>query len=102
MPFVYDDFVGKFYLISVVFAIALGLRQTLGESIRGTYPFLLHRPADRRWLIGMKLSVGTAVYLICTAVPILVYGCLGRHAGHPRQSVRVVDDRADLGRLASR
>jgi len=74
VPFVNDDFVGTFYFISVVFTIALGLRQPLGESIRGTYPFLLHRPADRRWLIGMKLAVGAAVYLICTAVPILVYG----------------------------
>ena len=99
VPFVNDDFVGRFYLISVVFTIALGLRQTLGESIRGTYPFLLHRPADRRWLIGVKLLVGT------TAVPDLHGGSdsglrlLGRHAGHPCQSVRVVDDRADLGWL---
>ena len=75
VPFVHDEFGGKFVFISVIFTIALGLRQSLGESIRGTYPFLLHRPADRRWLIGMKLSVGAAAYLICTAVPILVYAC---------------------------
>ena len=75
VPFVRDDFVGKFYFVSVIFTIALGLRQSLGESVRGTYPFLLHRPADRHWLIGMKLAVGTAAYLICTLVPILVYAC---------------------------
>jgi hypothetical protein len=74
VPFVEDDFVGKFFLISVLFAIALGLRQSVGESVRGTYPFLLHRPVGRRWLIGTKLTVGATVYLICSAAPILVYG----------------------------
>jgi hypothetical protein len=52
----------------------LGIRQTLGESIRGTYPFLFHRPAERLCLIGMKLAVGMTVYLICAGLPILVYG----------------------------
>ena len=74
VPFVRDIFVVWFVIISVVMAIALGLRQTLGESIRGTYPFLLHRPASRRWLIGVKLCFGMALYLICGAAPILVYG----------------------------
>ena len=74
MPFVGDDFRGMFYLISVVFTLVLGLRQSLSESIRGTYPFLLHRPADRCRLIGIKLSLGTIVYLICAGIPILVYG----------------------------
>jgi hypothetical protein len=85
VPFVADDFVGKFCTIAVIFAIALGLRQSLGESAGGTYPFLLHRPADRRWLIGVKLLLGMGVYLICTAAPILVYGVWaatpGTHAG---------------------
>ena len=85
-------FAGMFMLISVVFTLALGLRQSLGESIRGTYPFLLHRPADRCRLIGIKLLLGMIVYLICAGIPILVYGVLGRHARHPCQSVRVVDD----------
>ena len=74
VPFVADDFTTKFFLISALFAIALGLRQTMGESIRGTYPFLFHRPIGRRWLLATKLAVGAAVYLICSAVPILVYG----------------------------
>ena len=73
-PFIGDDFRGMFLLISVVFALALGLRQSLGESIRGTYPFLLHRPADRCRLIGIKLLLGTIVYLICAGLPILIYG----------------------------
>jgi hypothetical protein len=33
----------------------------------------LHRPADRHWLIGIKLLVGMIVYLICAGIPILVY-----------------------------
>jgi ABC-type transport system involved in multi-copper enzyme maturation permease subunit len=75
VPFVNDAFSGKFFMISVIFTIALGMRQTLGESIRGTYPFLLHRPADRRRLMATKLLVGTITCVICTAAPILLYGC---------------------------
>ena len=58
----------------MVVAIALGLRQTLGESIAGTYPFLFHRPASRRWLIGMKLLVGMSAYLVGGPLAILGYG----------------------------
>ena len=57
----------------------------LGESVAGTYPFLFHRPARRRWLIGMKLLVGMSVYLVCGPLAILVYGVWaatpGTHAG---------------------
>jgi hypothetical protein len=42
--------------------------------MHGTYPFLFHRPATRRWLIGMKLLTGTVVYLACVAAPIVCYG----------------------------
>ena len=74
VPFVTGDFVTKLCMIATIFAIALGLRQSLGESVAGTYPFLLHRPADRRGLIGVKLLMGMAAYLICTAAPIVAYG----------------------------
>ena len=76
MPSFVDDgfFGGWFVCICVVVTIALGLRQTLGESVAGTYPFLLHRPARRRWLIGMKLLVGMSAYLVCGPVAILAYG----------------------------
>jgi hypothetical protein len=74
VPFVDDGFfMSWFLLISAVTAIALGLRQTLSESIHGTYPFLFHRPADRRWLIGMKLLVGLAVHLATGVVSIVGY-----------------------------
>ena len=74
-PFINDStFISWFVCISGAMAIALGFRQTLGESIPGTYPFLFHRPAGRRWLIGVKLLTGGLVYLICAAVPIVGYG----------------------------
>ncbi len=73
IPFVSDSFVGKFYFFAALAAIVIGLWQTFGESLRGSYSFLLHRPASIRWLMGMKLFVGTAVYLIVSAVPLLIY-----------------------------
>jgi hypothetical protein len=73
IPFVNDASVGKFYFFAAVMATALGLWQTFSESVRGTYPFLLHRPAGGRWVIGVKLAVGTVVYLTCTAVPLAIY-----------------------------
>jgi hypothetical protein len=75
VPFVMDNFLSWFVTISLAFAIALGLGQTLGESVAGTYPLLLHRAATRRWLFGMKLLVGVTLYLVCAAVPILLYAC---------------------------
>jgi len=74
VPFLEDDFIPWFGWIAGILAVALGFRQSLGEAIHGTYPFLLHRPASRRWLLGMKLAVGLTSYLICAAIPILIYG----------------------------
>jgi hypothetical protein len=73
MPFVSDSFMGGFVVISLGLTIALGLRQTLSESVRGTWLFLLHRPIDRRIVIGLKLAVGAGLYLAGAAVPILIY-----------------------------
>ncbi len=73
IPFIRDRFVGAFYFFPAIVAIVFGLWQTFGESLRGTYPFLLHRPASRRWLMGMKLFVGTVVCLIASAIPLLIY-----------------------------
>jgi hypothetical protein len=74
IPFVYEAFVSMFWIVSVALAIGLGLRQSAAESLRGTWLFLLHRPAHRSRLIGVKLAVGALVYLICGALPILLYG----------------------------
>ena len=84
IPFIDTDFIAFFGWTAVILAIALGLRQSLGEAVHGTYPFLWHRPASRRWLLGMKLAVGSAAYLICTAIPILIYALWAATPGtHP-------------------
>lgn len=75
VPFVTDDFVPLFVTVAGCLAVALGLRQTLLESIFGTYPFLLHRPAARWQLIGTKLLVGLGLYLVFSVVPIVIYAC---------------------------
>lgn len=76
MPFADDGFILGYIWVSGGLAIALGMRQTLGESIAGTYSFLFHRPATRRWLIGVKMLAGVVVYLLGGLLPILVYGML--------------------------
>ena len=90
---------GSIFVVRGAWRLRLGLWQTLGESVAGTYPFLLHRPATRRWLIGMKLVVGTVVVPDCAAGSDPGLRPVGGDARHPCQPVRVVDDRADLGRL---
>jgi hypothetical protein len=82
VPFVTDCHVEHFYWICAAVAVALGLRQTLGESIGGTYPFLLHRPTYRYRLMGVKLLVGLAVYLACGSILILAYGLWAGVPGH--------------------
>jgi hypothetical protein len=85
VPFVADGFLRSFCMVAVPLAIALGLRQSAAESWRGTWLFLLHRPAERRKLIGVKLAVGSLAYLTCSALPILLYSLWaatpGTHAG---------------------
>lgn len=81
IPFTTDNLTGNLMFISAAMAIALGLRQTLGESIHGTYPFLFHRPASRRWLIGTKLAVGLAAYLVCAAGAIAACGLVAARPG---------------------
>jgi hypothetical protein len=74
IPFVGGCFVAAFAMISGSLVVALGLRQSLGESYRGTYLLLLHRPESRQRLIGAKLLAGAGVYLILSVAPILAYG----------------------------
>jgi hypothetical protein len=84
MPFVSDEINGWLGFLCVATAIALGARQTFGESIHGTYPFLYHRPASRRWLIGVKLFVGMTIYLLTGMISIVAYGLWAATPGtHP-------------------
>jgi hypothetical protein len=84
VPFT-GDFNGFFEFLSVLFAIALGFRQSAWESARGTYLFLLHRPLRRDAVFLTKLAVGSGVLLVCGSVPVVLYAAwaaaAGPHAG---------------------
>ncbi len=84
IPFLDGTFLGFFCAVSVAFAIVLGLWQTVVESRRGTWLFLLHRPAGRRRVIAAKLAVGGGLYLLCGLIAILSYAAWaampGKHA----------------------
>jgi hypothetical protein len=74
MPFLDDGAASNYWWFVVAMAVAIGLRQTLGESVRGTWSFLLPRPMSRRWLIGAKLLTGLLLYFVCGSAVILFHG----------------------------
>ncbi|HZV06271.1 MAG TPA: hypothetical protein VE999_14425 [Gemmataceae bacterium] len=74
VPFVHGEFTTVFMFISVLFAVALGFRQSAWESARGTFLFLLHRPLRREAIFLIKLTMGIGLLLVCASVPIVVYG----------------------------
>jgi hypothetical protein len=82
VPFTAFGFMVFFTLVSVVFAVWLGFRQSAGEAARGTYLFLLHRPLARDTIFAIKLAVGGGVLLACAALPILLYGWWAAIPGH--------------------
>jgi hypothetical protein len=82
VPFTGSEFSIFFSLVSVVFAVALGFRQSVRESSRGTYLFLLHRPLRRNTIFLVKLATGSALILVCASLPILLYGWWAALPGH--------------------
>lgn len=74
IPFVGDSFVFQFGVAAFGLATGLGLRQSIGDFLGDAQLFLLHRPISRRRIYGIKLSVGLSIYLVCGAVPIVLYG----------------------------
>jgi hypothetical protein len=72
IPFVGRSYPSSFVWVSAGLAIALGFRQSVGESLHSTWQFLLHRPVAWKRLLGAKLLIGVASYLLCAAVAILV------------------------------
>jgi len=84
IPFVHGEFTAGFGFVAFCLAMALGFRQSVGESAFGTYLFLLHRPASRLRLIGTKLAVGLGLCLVCSSLPILGYAFWAATPGtHP-------------------
>ena len=73
IPFVNAGLPEQLGLVFGLFAIALGFRQTVGESLHGTWPLLLRLPMPRMRMLYAKLCLGLAVYMACAAVPLLLY-----------------------------
>lgn len=82
VPFTGGGFTAFFTFISVVFAAALGFRQSAWESSRGTFLFLLHRPLRRETILLVKLATGMGVLLLCASLPIELYGAWAAVPGH--------------------
>jgi len=82
VPFAGGGFTMFFTFISVVFAAALGFRQSAWESARGTFLFLLHRPLRRETIFLVKLAIGAGVLLGCASMPIVLYGAWAAVPGH--------------------
>ena len=83
VPFVDGEFMGTFVLVSVAFALALGFRQSAWESAKGTFLFLLHRPASRNRIFLTKLAAGAGVLLpVQHCLPIVLYGWWAAVPGH--------------------
>ncbi len=84
-PFVNDTAL-VFYLCLLAggLAVLMGFKQSAWELWQGTYFFLLHRPASRRTIFGVKLAVGLAVLLAITGALIQLYAMWaatpGKHA----------------------
>jgi hypothetical protein len=74
IPFVSDAFAAYFGLVAAALAMALGLRQSIGDFWGDAHLFLLTRPVNRTTIYLTKLVVGLALYLLCAALPILLYG----------------------------
>src|SRR5262249_28843399 len=59
-------------------------RQSVWESARGTYLFLLHRPRQRAAIFLLKLAIGVGVFVLCASLPILLHAAWAAMPGrHP-------------------
>ena len=82
VPFSGGEFANFFAWVSILFAVALGFRQSAWESARGTFLFLLHRPVSRRAIFLTKLAIGVGILLVCASLPIVLYGWWAAVPGH--------------------
>jgi ABC-type transport system involved in multi-copper enzyme maturation permease subunit len=84
LPLLGNTFRQFFAFLTAGLAIALGFWQTVSESNRGTFPFLLHRPLARHAIIGAKLATGLAVLIVEAGAAVLAYGLWATTPGtHP-------------------
>lgn len=72
-PFLRADFSQIVGITACILGGVLGLWQTLGESVRGTWAYLLHRPLRRGDVVLTKLLFGGGLLLLSTGIPLLTY-----------------------------
>ena len=83
-PFLHDEFAGPFSMVTLLLAVCLAVWQTSTESRGGAWLFLLHRPVSRRAILFSKIAVGLSVLVMCSALPIVLYGTWAARPGtHP-------------------
>lgn len=73
IPFASSDGKSGLMLYGSMAAIALAMRQTVGETVQGTWLFLLHRVGSRRRVIAVKILSGIITLLLVTGIPFLGY-----------------------------
>lgn len=73
IPFRSDDMQVAVTGVSFCLAVVLGLGQTLGESVRGTWRYLRQRPILFSRLLLTKLAAGLGLLLVSTGAPFAVY-----------------------------
>ena len=73
IPFVSDGFTPAYGWISALLVLALGYRQSVGESLGNTYGFLLHRPMSHKTVLVTKMALGVGLFLAFAAMPVAVY-----------------------------
>lgn len=80
-----DSLVCNFSFVGGLLAIAIGLIQSAGESLSGTWQYLLFRPVSRARILTVKLLTGGGLLLVSTAIPGLAYALWaatpGNHSG---------------------
>ena len=82
-PFLANDFAFAIGMTAICLGTALGLWQSISESVMGTWSFLLHRPIGRSQLIATKLAAGMAVLIVGIGLPLLgylIWALSGAHA----------------------
>ena len=73
IPFVSDEFGSRFTVVAALLSLALAFRQSLGDFWADTQLFLFHRPISRARIYLTKVLTGLAIYLVCAALPVLIY-----------------------------
>lgn len=84
VPFLGSSFYYYYAIIAFVFTVLIGFKQTAWELWQETFLYLFHLPSRRVDVVLAKLGIGLAVYLVCSAIPILIVAVWAATPGtHP-------------------